>query len=137
MVTTGPDAARYVVVCRGPNCRERGGRPLRARLAQLLRDNPTVQLIGYSCFGQCERGPNVAFYPEGAWYGGLSDPDAAELVVEHATVGAPPPGRALVLPADERRAHLRNIDELVATHEGDRQRRRQRRWWWPFKWPAR
>lgn len=116
----------YVVVCRGPNCRERGSRPLRAELARLLRDHPSVRLLGYSCFGQCERGPNVAFYPEGVWYGGLAGPDDARRVVRHATGDAPLTDAPL--PPNEVSGHLRNVEDLVRTYERDQ----QRRWWWPF-----
>jgi (2Fe-2S) ferredoxin len=120
-----------VVVCRGPNCRERGALPLRKRLVELLRREPKVRLVGYSCFGQCDFGPNVAFYPEGAWYGGLNASDSPECVARHATgvqsLIAPP----LSLPAHERAEHLNNIAELVRTFERD-QDRRKRRWWWPF-----
>jgi (2Fe-2S) ferredoxin len=123
---------RYVVVCRGPNCRERGAIPLRKKLHQLLRDEPATQLLGYACFGQCDYGPNVAFYPEGAWYGGLTDVDAAERVVRHATGIQPLDGLPLVLPDHERQEHLANMAELVSTLERDRARRRARPWWWPF-----
>jgi len=125
-----PDRRRYVVVCRGPHCRERGALPLRTRLVQLLRQAPSARLVGYACFGQCERGPNVAFYPDGVWYGGLSDAAAAERVVRHATGQEPLAEPPLVLPEVERTEHLRNIAELVGTLERDA--RRRRRWWWPF-----
>lgn len=123
-------SAVYVVVCRGPNCRARGAMPLRQRLANLLEHDPDVQLLGYSCFGQCDHGPNVAIYPPGEWYGGLSAPDAAECVVRHARgvqdLDRPP----LELPEGERAEHLRNIAELITTHERDRAQ--PPRWWWPF-----
>ena len=35
-----------------------------------------ARLVGYACFGQCDFGPNVAFYPEGAWY---ACPTAADI----------------------------------------------------------
>jgi (2Fe-2S) ferredoxin len=120
----------YIVVCRGPNCRERGGLGLRKRLVELQRGEPRVRLVGYACFGQCDFGPNVAFYPEGAWYGGLIDRGDAECVVKHATCGQPIQAAALELPELERNAHLKNIAELVSTIEHDRARRRP--WWWPF-----
>jgi (2Fe-2S) ferredoxin len=103
--------------------------PLRKRLVKLLKHDADVHLIGYACFGQCDHGPNVAFYPPGEWYGGLSAPGAAERVVRHAKEGAPL-DKPLQLPADERAEHLRNIQELIRTVEGDRAR--PRRWWWPF-----
>jgi (2Fe-2S) ferredoxin len=120
----------YVVVCRGPNCRARGSAPLRHRLAELVRGLPATSLVGYACFGQCDFGPNVAFYPEGVWIGDLHTRDAADAVIAHAVHGAPPPGAPLDLPAADRQEHLANIAELVATLEQDRTR--ARRWWWPF-----
>ncbi|TME40083.1 MAG: (2Fe-2S) ferredoxin domain-containing protein [Chloroflexi bacterium] len=120
----------YVVVCRGPHCRERGALPLRKRLVELLRDKPDARLVGYACFGQCDFGPNVAFYPEGAWYGGLVAGSDAERVVKHATTGEAFGQAPLSLPELERTEHLQNIAELVRTLERDRAR--PRRWWWPF-----
>jgi (2Fe-2S) ferredoxin len=103
--------------------------PLRKRLVKLLKHDPEVRLIGYACFGQCDHGPNVAFYPPGEWYGGLSAPGDAERVVQHAT-DRTPLARPLQLPERERLEHLRNIEELIRTLERDRAR--PRRWWWPF-----
>jgi (2Fe-2S) ferredoxin len=120
----------YIVVCRGPNCRERGSLGLRKRLAQLLKGEPRARLVGYNCFGQCDFGPNVAFYPEGAWYGGLSTLDDAERVVKHATCRQPIAVAPLALPEQERTEHLKNIADLVGTLERDRAR--PRAWWWPF-----
>ena len=120
----------YVVVCRGPNCRARGSVPLRQRLVRLLQAEGSARLIGYACFGQCELGPNVAFYPEGVWYGGLHDAAAAERVVRHASGEQPLSEPPLELPEPERQQHLRNIAELVATVERDSAK--PRRWWWPF-----
>ena len=120
----------YVVVCRGPNCRARGAMPLRRRLVQLLRGDLTVHTLGYSCFGQCDSGPNVLFFPSEEWYGGLSAPEDAERVVAHARGAAPLSAARLVLPESDRAEHLRNVEELVRTLEADRAR--PRRWWWPF-----
>jgi (2Fe-2S) ferredoxin len=131
MVDAAPPALKYVVVCRGPNCRERGGLQLRRRLVELLKTEQAAQVVGYSCFGQCDYGPNVAFFPEAVWYGGLSNDDAAERVVQHAR-GKTALREPLVLPESERREHLANIAELVTTLERDRARRRTRPWWWPF-----
>ena len=121
----------YVVVCRGPHCRARGALPLRKRLVRLLSRSRDVQLVGYACFGQCELGPNVAFYPEGVWYGHLARADDADRVVRHATLGEALPDQPLMLPENERAEHLRNIDELVRTLERDAARPHRRRWW-PF-----
>ena len=127
-------ARRYLVVCRGPHCRERGSRPLRERLAWLLRGGKGPRLVGYNCFGQCERGPNVAFYPEGTWYGGLARPDDADRLLRHATGADELAATPLALPADERERHLRNIGDLVQALSPDAARpaARPRRRWWPF-----
>src|SRR4051812_48903858 len=93
----------YIVVCRGPNCRERGGIPLRKRLAQLVQREPSTHLVGYACFGQCDYGPNVAFFPEGTWYGDLRDGDAAERVLCHAIGKARMERPPLQLPEAEQR----------------------------------
>jgi (2Fe-2S) ferredoxin len=100
--------------------------PLRRQLVQLLRGEPRARLVGYACFGQCEVGPNVAFYPDGVWYGGLDGHDAAERVVQHALGAHALVDTPLSLPEDERREHLANIAELVAAIERDRD---GRPWW--------
>lgn len=121
----------YVVVCRGPHCRARGSLSLRKRLVHLLKRESAARLVGYSCFGQCDYGPNVAFYPEGVWYGGLNRPGDAERIATHATRGQALDDRPLTLPETERAEHLRNISELITTLERDRARRRH--WWWPLR----
>ena len=123
-------STRYIVVCRGPNCRERGALGLRKRLSALLKGEQRASLVGYNCFGQCDYGPNLAFYPEGVWYGGLIDVEDAERAVEHVTCGAPMPAAPLELPELERGEHLQNVAELIGTIERDRARRHP--WWWPF-----
>jgi (2Fe-2S) ferredoxin len=99
-------------------------------LVELLRREPTTRLVGYACFGQCDFGPNVAFYPEGEWYGGLVGTDAAEQIVRHATnaqsMNAPP----LSVPEPDRGEHLKNIADLVRMLERDHAKKRH--WWWPF-----
>lgn len=128
--TAASSGACYVIVCRGPHCRERGSMPLRKRLVQLLRGQNNAKLLGYHCFGQCDFGPNVAFYPEGTWYGGLNTHEAAEQIAQHAQGARMPDEKRLVLPDGERRLHLQNIADLVRTVERDAAR--PRRWWWPF-----
>ena len=109
---------------------------LRKRLVKLLENEPNVRLVGYSCFGQCDLGPNIAFYPEGVWYGHLLRPEDAERVVAHACSGRALDEPPLALPDAERAEHLRNIGELVMTLERDRARSRRRWWWWPLGRPA-
>jgi (2Fe-2S) ferredoxin len=116
----------YVVVCRGPHCRERGGMPLRQRLVRLLRGSTDVRLVGYACFGCCELGPNVALYPEGVWFGGLTHAEDAERIVQHALGERRLDQTPLEVP--DRASHLANIAELVDTLERDQLRARGP-WW--------
>ena len=118
----------YVVACRGPHCRERGSLALRKRLVAFLRGQASTRLIGYACFGQCDFGPNVVFYPEGTWYGGLD----AERIVKHAVTGEPLDAEPLAVPEAERAEHLRNIGELIGTLERDRAAGHRWPGWWPF-----
>ncbi len=38
------------------------------------------------CFGICDKGPIVVIYPEGTWYGNVSEDDV-EVIVEKHLVG--------------------------------------------------
>ncbi|GAC1316226.1 MAG: hypothetical protein NVSMB2_08850 [Chloroflexota bacterium] len=132
-MTSAEPPNTYVVVCRGPHCRHNGSAPLRKRLAQLLRCQPRAQLVGYNCFGQCDDGPNVAFFPEAEWYGGLRPRDAEQLVA-HAVSGTPVDAEHLSLSEADYRRHTRNIKELIDTLERDRASQVGRRhWFWPFR----
>ncbi|MGI9146314.1 MAG: hypothetical protein ACR2IK_07195 [Chloroflexota bacterium] len=99
-------------------------------MVELLRREPTVRLLGYACFGQCDFGPNVAFVPEAAWYGDLSADDAADRVARHALGTQALEAKPLSVPEPERSQHLQNIAELVSVVE--RESLRKPRWWWPF-----
>ncbi|MBI4508704.1 MAG: (2Fe-2S) ferredoxin domain-containing protein [Deltaproteobacteria bacterium] len=52
-----------VVVCQGPECRERqGSLALDRAFREVLRENrldERVELLSQSCFGRCSHGPNV------------------------------------------------------------------------------
>ena len=41
------------------------------------------------CLDQCEHGPNVVVYPDGVWYGGVTEADVAEIVDRHLVGGEP------------------------------------------------
>ena len=88
--------SRHVLVCTGRFCSpERRGRGIYARLAQLLEQHgllfgPTrVKRSEAPCLGVCEGGPIVAVYPEGLWYGGVSDELLQRIVTEHLRDGHP------------------------------------------------
>lgn len=41
------------------------------------------------CLDQCEHGAAVVVYPEGVWYGGVTESDVAEIVESHLVGGEP------------------------------------------------
>ncbi len=41
------------------------------------------------CLDQCEHGPTVVVYPEGIWYGGVTEADVDQIVAEHIRDGNP------------------------------------------------
>ena len=49
----------------------------------------SLQLTGSQCLGQCEQGPIAVVYPEGVWYGHLTDEDAPKILEEHLIGGKP------------------------------------------------
>ena len=48
-----------------------------------------VVINNTGCFGICDKGPIVVVYPEGAWYGNVSEEDVERIVEEHFENGTP------------------------------------------------
>ena len=48
-----------------------------------------VMVTNTGCFGICARGPIMVVYPEGIWYGNLTEKDIENIVEEHFEGGAP------------------------------------------------
>jgi (2Fe-2S) ferredoxin len=48
-----------------------------------------VMITNTGCFGICDKGPVAVVYPEGVWYGGLTEEDAARIVESHIIGGEP------------------------------------------------
>ena len=42
-----------------------------------------VMVTNTGCFGICDKGPIVVVYPEGTWYGNVTEDDVAEIVEQH------------------------------------------------------
>ncbi len=83
---------RHVFVCvSGKTCpRDTACETVAANLKALvktegLRDVVRVNKAG--CLGQCGHGPVMVVYPEGAWYGHLSEADARRVWDEHIVGG--------------------------------------------------
>lgn len=76
----------HVLVCVHKTCRRQGSKAVfkelkRALKEQGLRDRVLVTKV--KCLGQCGRGPVVAVYPEGVWYGGVNEAGARRIVAAH------------------------------------------------------
>lgn len=41
------------------------------------------------CLDQCEHGPTVVIYPEGVWYGGVTEEEIAPIIESHIVQGVP------------------------------------------------
>lgn len=48
-----------------------------------------VLVSNTGCFGICEKGPIVVVYPEGIWYGNVSEDDVERIFDEHFEGGKP------------------------------------------------
>jgi sirohydrochlorin ferrochelatase/(2Fe-2S) ferredoxin len=77
---------KHVLVCGNADCAERGSVALIARLRRLLRQagaDLDVRITRTHCMGRCGEGPSLCVYPDGIWYRGVRESDAAELVQQH------------------------------------------------------
>lgn len=78
--------AKHVLVCGNADCASRGSvglvEALRRQLAAAGRERD-VRVTRTGCMGRCGEGPTVAVYPDGVWYRGVLESDAAELCREH------------------------------------------------------
>jgi sirohydrochlorin cobaltochelatase len=78
--------ARHVLVCANADCAERGSVALLVALRRRIQDagrERDIRVTRTSCMGRCGEGPTVAVYPDGVWYRGVTEHDAAELVHDH------------------------------------------------------
>jgi len=88
----------HVFVCQAekpewaPSCMGKGGKRVLKALRSELESrgmSSEVQVTNCGCLGLCERGPVMIVYPEGAWYGGVTEEDVPLLVEEHFQNGKP------------------------------------------------
>lgn len=79
---------RHLFVCTNvvasgkPACGKRGSDGLIAAVQRelLVRKATGVLVTPCGCLGPCFDGPNAVVYPDGVWYGGLDESDAAAIV---------------------------------------------------------
>jgi (2Fe-2S) ferredoxin len=72
-----------------PACGRRGGAAFMAAVQhELITRGVTARVTSCGCLGPCFDGPNAVVYPDGIWYGNLSEADAHAVVdhLEHGTI---------------------------------------------------
>lgn len=77
---------KHVLVCANADCAERGSVKLLVALRRRVKAagrELDIRVTRTNCLGRCGEGPTVAVYPDGIWYRGVHESDAAELVDEH------------------------------------------------------
>ncbi|QHQ61727.1 (2Fe-2S) ferredoxin domain-containing protein [Anaerocolumna sedimenticola] len=48
-----------------------------------------VMITNTGCFGICDKGPIAVVYPEGVWYGNLTEEDVETIMEQHMEGGKP------------------------------------------------
>ncbi len=48
-----------------------------------------VMITNTGCFGICNQGPIMVVYPEGVWYGAVTEEDIHRIVEQHILCGSP------------------------------------------------
>jgi (2Fe-2S) ferredoxin len=62
------------------------------RLIEAIEDldlSGEVMVTNTGCFGICSQGPIMVVYPEGIWYGGVTEEDIDKIVEQHIINGLP------------------------------------------------
>jgi len=71
-------------------CHKKGSGQLLQKLEECLADNGLndVMISAAGCLKVCDRGPAMVVYPEGWWYGNVTE-DAVEEIIAQLAVGKP------------------------------------------------
>ncbi|MBA4687220.1 MAG: (2Fe-2S) ferredoxin domain-containing protein [Candidatus Galacturonibacter soehngenii] len=67
-------------------CYSKGAVDLVQRFMEEIDDRDLsgeVMITNTGCFGICEKGPIVVVYPEGVWYGNVTEDDVETIVEQH------------------------------------------------------
>lgn len=73
-------------------CYSKGSVNLVQRFMEEIEDrglSGDVVVNNTGCFGICDKGPIVVVYPEGVWYGNVTDEDVTRIFDEHFEEGTP------------------------------------------------
>lgn len=72
-------------------CHSKGAVDLVQRFMEEIDDrdlSSEVMITNTGCFGICEKGPVVVVYPEGVWYGNVTEDDVETIVEQHLEGGS-------------------------------------------------
>lgn len=72
-------------------CYSKGAVNLIQRFMEEIDDrdlSSEVMITNTGCFGICEKGPIVVVYPEGVWYGNVTEDDVETIVEQHIEGGS-------------------------------------------------
>ncbi|MGC4115363.1 MAG: (2Fe-2S) ferredoxin domain-containing protein [Myxococcales bacterium] len=95
-----PPYERHVFVCTNERpasdprgcCKARGSEPVLAALKKAAKEKGLagkVRVNASGCLDACAQGPSVVVYPEGVWYGKVTQADVEEIVSSHLVAGTP------------------------------------------------
>ena len=82
-----PPHRYHVLFCQGPRCNAIGAGNVASHLNQCLKENKLlykdVLVVKTGCLFPCNQGPVMVVYPDGVWYGSLTDEAIDEIVEQH------------------------------------------------------
>ena len=73
-------------------CFQKGSVNIVQKFMQEIEDRDLsgdVMINNTGCFGICEKGPVLVVYPEGVWYGNVTEDDVERIFDEHIEGGKP------------------------------------------------
>lgn len=68
------------------SCAQKGSELILDELKKRLREKGLKAFVrgnSSGCLDACVFGPNIVIYPEGVWYGGVTQPDVEEIIERH------------------------------------------------------
>ncbi len=88
----------HLFLCTGTTCSQQGAEESLQQLRERLfeKNLKQVRLTLCRCLGQCGNGPNMVIYPEGTWYGKMTEETIDQLVSQHLISGKVLADRVLI-----------------------------------------